>query len=251
MGSQPADLVVLIPVLGRPHRVEPVYKAFKRTVPSARILFIADWDDEEEWCAIDKLLPMPARPTSEPIYCGWQGDQCMALTPPATWPKKINAGYHATTEPFLFLGADDIEPHPGWYEAAQAKMKPGIGVVGTNDLANPRVIAGHHSTHMLVRRSYVEEFGTIDEPGKIVHEGYFSDYADDELVQTAIHRGAYAHAHDSVVEHLHCLVGTVWNPNDRPGKLADDATYALGRSQSGVGRYVFRQRRRLWENPAT
>ena len=65
---------------------------------------------------------------------------------------------------------------------------------------------------------------------------------DEELVQTAMARGAYAHAHDSIVEHLHPIVG------NRPGNLDYDEIYRLGRSQTRVGRQIFRQRQHLWQN---
>jgi hypothetical protein len=117
-------------------------------------------------------------------------------------------------------------------------MKPGIGIVGTNDLANPRVMCGQHATHMLIRRSYIAKHsGVVDEPRKVIHEQYPHEYADDELIQTAMARGAYAHAFDSLVEHCHPMVG----------KAPDDETYRLGRSRSRQGRRLFRARRPLWQ----
>lgn len=243
--GEAVDLAILVPVLRRPQRVKPLLESIEATTPKCRVLFIADADDEEEIRAIDDACPMPARPTSEPIYghdFGALTIQCMALEPPVNWARKTNAGYHATTEPFIFIGADDIEPQPGWYEKAMAEMQPGIGIVGTNDGANPRTFRGEHATHMLIRRSYIEEHsGVVDEPNTVIHEGYPHEYGDDELIQTAIARGMYAHAHDSIVLHLHPIVG------DNPGKLPDDDTYRLGRSQTRLGRNLFRHRMKLWQ----
>jgi hypothetical protein len=84
---------------------------------------------------------------------------------------------------------------------------PRIGVVGTQDLCNGRTLRGEHATHFLVRRSYMLERGTVDERGKIFHEGYPHEYVDDELVGTARARGAWAFAEASIVEHLHPSVG--------------------------------------------
>jgi hypothetical protein len=197
-------------------------ESFARTTPDYRLLFIADSDDEEELRAIDD-----------------QGAECMTLDPPVNWARKINAGYHATTEPFFFIGADDIEPQQHWYERAIRLMKPGIGIVGTNDQANRRTMRGQHSTHMLVRRAYIEEHsGVMDEPNTVVCEEYPHEYADDELVQTAMARGAYAHAFDSIVKHFHPIVG---------GLAEDDDTYRLGRSQTRLGHYIFRHRQKLWQ----
>lgn len=209
-------LVILVPVLRRPHRVEPLLDSIKAATPGARVVFICDPDDLEEQEAVYQagLRPM--------LIAG-------------NYAAKINAGSRVTDEPLLFLGADDLHFHPGWLEHATALMTDQVGVVGTNDLCNGRVIAGEHSTHSLVARWY-QQLGTIDEPGKILHEGYPHEYVDDEFVQTAQRRGMYAHAHDAIVEHLHPMVG----------KAPMDALYAAQRPRMRQGRKVFRQRSSLW-----
>ena len=109
-------------------------------------------------------------------------------------------------------------------------------MVGTNDLGNRGTANGRHATHMLVTREYVERHGTIDEPGKFYHEGYPHELVDDEAVQTARARGAYAHAPDSIVEHLHPL----W------GKGEWDPLYMQIRARIEEGRVLFQPRRQLW-----
>jgi glycosyltransferase involved in cell wall biosynthesis len=214
-------VVIIVPVLGRPHRVAPLMASIEKATPEPhRTLFVASETDKAE---VRALAAAGADYFTVPARHG-------------TWAKKINAGYRASTEPYIFTAADDLLFHPEWLGNALAMMADGIGVVGTNDLCNPRTMQGDHATHSLVSRAYVEEFGTIDEPGKILHEGYPHDYADDELVATAIARGAYAHALDSVVEHLH-----PWAK-----KAPDDATYRLGRRHRARGRQLFRRRQRLW-----
>jgi hypothetical protein len=47
------------------------------------------------------------------------------------------------------------------------------------------VIRGEHSTHPIIVRSYIEGQGAIDEPGKALHEGYWHNFVDDELIGTA------------------------------------------------------------------
>lgn len=101
-------------------------------------------------------------------------------------------------------------------------------------------MCGNHSTHTLFRRDYVENFGTIDEPGKVLHEGYGHCFCDDEAIATAQARGVYAHAFDSIVEHLHPLVK----------KAPDDETYKLGRRLSPQGKKLFTTRATLWKDPA-
>jgi len=101
---------------------------------------------------------------------------------------------------------------------------------------------GRHATHPLVRRSYVEEHGTIDEPGKVLHEGYDHQWVDNELVETAKARGAWAFAKNSHVEHLHPF----W-PDGKGGKKGEmDATYEKALSSPRKDMALFRSRRRLW-----
>lgn len=212
-----ANLAILVPVLRRPHRVGPLLESIHIANPSARVVFVCDPTDFEEQHAIRDA----------------GGGEPMLIN--GNYAAKINAGVRVTTEPHIFLGADDLHFHPGWYEAASALLSDTVGVVGTNDLCNQRVAAGEHSTHSLVARWYAD-LGTIDEPGKLLHEGYKHEFVDDEFVQTAIHRGAYAHAHDAVVEHLHPMVG----------KAPMDDLYAAQHQRMRFGRRVYRRRRVLW-----
>lgn len=156
--------------------------------------------------------------------------------PRGDYARKINIAYTATAEPWLFLAADDLQFHPGWLEQAAAHVVGTVGVVGTNDLGNPRVIRGEHATHCLVTRSYVDAHGTIDELGKVLHEGYHHEYVDDELVGTAKHRDAWAFADSSIVEHLH----PHWN------KAPSDEIYDAQAVRMRASRDHFLQRRRLW-----
>lgn len=215
------SLVIAIPVLARPHRV-PIVMSNVAATSSGRLLFIANEDDADEIAALqdhgaDFLLVPPSR---------------------GSWACKINAAFDASTEEWLFTGADDLKFHPEWFERAMRWATENTGVIGTNDICNPRVMTGEHSTHSLFRRSYVERFGTIDEPGKVLCEKYRHDHVDDEAIATAKARGVYAHAFDSIVEHLHPMVG----------KSPEDSTYALGRKFSHEGRRLFHKRKVLWSN---
>jgi len=217
-------VVILVPVLQRPWRVEPLVESIEKATPEPhRTLFICTEDDEAEIAAVDAV-----------------GAARLVLAGPrlhGDYARKINHGYSNSDEPWLFLGADDLNPHRDWYSRALEYAVEGIDVVGTNDICNARVMTGEHSTHSLVRRSYIDRFsGVIDEPRKVLHEGYAHQWTDDEFVQTAMWRGRYAHAFDSIVEHLH--------PN--VGRAEDDDTYRLGRARTNDSRRVFHERRRLW-----
>lgn len=208
-------------MLGRPHRVRPLVRSLHETVPGARVLFLLSPQDHPVRAAVKRSgydsVAVPYNP---------QGD----------FARKINFGYRMTTEQLIFCGADDLNFHPGWFEAAAARLTDGVGVVGTNDLGNPRVLAGEHATHWLVTRTYADTYGTADAPGQILHEGYWHEWVDDELVATAKHRGAYAFAEDSIVEHLH--------PNW--GKAPNDGMYQQQHTRMRYGKRVYASRRHLW-----
>jgi hypothetical protein len=116
-------------------------------------------------------------------------------------------------------------------------MADGIGVVGTNDLGSPRVVAGKHATHFLMARWYIEQHGTIDEPGKAMHEGYPHEWVDDEVVGTAKFRGMWAFAGDAHVRHDH----PDWN-----AAIPRDAMYNGQRRRMQMGRPLFLRRQRMW-----
>lgn len=213
-------MTVIVPMLGRPHRVAPVVESIRETSDAA-VLFVCSPRDAEVHHAVDAV----------------GGEQLHVDGPfPGDYARKINAAAAVTFTPLIFTGACDLLFHPGWLEAATAQLAPGIGVVGTNDLGSSRVMAGEHATHSLVTRDYVTKFGTIDEPGKVLHEGYPHEWCDDELVATAKHRDAWAFAFDSHVEHLH--------PNW--SKAPMDRIYAQQCDRMRRGRRVFLRRQRLW-----
>ena len=214
-------VVVLVPMLTRPHRVVPLLESIRSSCPEARTLFVCSPDDTAVHEAVDAAGE----------------ERISVLGPfPGDYARKINAGYRHTTEELMFLGADDLLFHPGWFEAALAELRPGIGVVGTNDLGSKRVMAGEHSTHSLVTRAYCDEHGTIDGLGSVLAEVYPHEFVDDEFVATAKHRGAWAFAFDSHVEHLH----PSW------GKAPMDPMYAQQAARMNTGRRIFRRRQRLW-----
>ena len=154
---------------------------------------------------------------------------------PGDFARKINLGAQESDADWVFMGADDLAFHHGWAEKALAvAAKTGARCIGTNDLGNPRSKAGQTSTHTLVHRSYLAD-GTIDERGKLLHEGYSHNFVDDEFVATARRRGEFAMALGSNVEHLH----PDW------GKGIRDEVYELGVKDFAADRRLWNQRRRL------
>lgn len=222
---QPADvdsaerlIAVLVPVLSRPHRVAPLLESFRSATLAidAELYFVVQRSDQEEIAAIHK--------------CG--ANSIIVDDADRSWAKKINRGFMATSEPWLLLAADDLAFHIGWVDSVRDLLRTHPGVLGTNDLGNSATITGKSSTHPFVRRSYARVFGTADERGKILHEGYDHNFPDSELVQTAKARGLYAHERRCVIEHLHPL----W------GKGQHDPVYQLGQRNWDADQALFVQR---------
>lgn len=215
-------IAIAIPVLNRPSQAQRIVDSITRatTVPHL-ITFVCTEGDDAEIEAVratgQNFLTVPRYSTAD-------------------FARKTNAVYRNASAPYIFTGADDLEFHPGWAEAALAKMTDGIGVVGTNDLGNPKVMTGEHSTHSLVARWYADNHGTIDGPGAIFVHHYPHEFVDDEFIGTAKSRGMFAMAMDSHVEHLH----PHWDKRDH------DHLTKLAPRRLQQGRRIFRQRTHLW-----
>lgn len=217
------SVAIIVPVLARPWRVEPLIADVAAATPTPyRLLFVADTADTAE---IDALEAAGAD---------------HIVIPRRSYAAKINAGFAATTEPLIFSAADDLHFHPGWLAAAASHLEPGVEVVGTNDMGNPRTINGEHSTHTLFTRCYIDSVGGVIDgpPGTVLCEQYPHQFVDDEFIATAKARKVYAHAPDCHVEHLHWL----W------GKGEMDGTYRRGRQMHVTGKRIFQRRRHLWES---
>jgi glycosyltransferase involved in cell wall biosynthesis len=213
------DLVaVLVPVMRRPQNAAPFMESLLASTDDAVVYAVADIGDHatvDAWKASGAIVLAVAKP-------------------PGTFARKVNVGYRESYAPWLFLAGDDVRFHPGWLDTALAAAGDRFHVVGTNDLANARVMAGEHATHMLVRRTYVDEQGASwDGPGVVCHEGYRHWYVDNEIVLAAKQCGVWAMALGSVVEHLHPLFGTA----------PHDDVYELGQSWAGADAALFERRR--------
>lgn len=239
------ELAVLVPVLNRPGNVASLVESFLTGCPEDSILlFISnvEEDDPDEARALHQIwLNGNHRNESSRI---WWRPQNVATT----WPEKINYGAKWITADFsdqhgwgpawFLLAADDITFTPGWWEATkELRDDPSIGVIGTNDSTtghgNPRVAAGEHTCHPLVRASYVRDRGTIDEPGKAVHDKFHHWFVDNELVWTARLRGAWAFCRDAMIEHHH----PYWDSS-----IPWDDTYALGEKHNQEDAELWRDR---------
>jgi hypothetical protein len=225
------EVAVIVPVLDRPANAEPFMRSLRASTGLATAYAVCDADDDD---TIAAWRAAGAQTILREV--DWPADNADAdvAARPGTFAQKANLGASKTSEPWLFLVGDDVKFHAGWLDHAQHVADIfGASVVGTNDLGNPRVLAGDHGTHLLVRRSYVDEVGASwDGPGVVAHEGYRHWYVDDEVVTAAKQRGVWQMALGSVVEHLH----PAW------GKGADDEVYALGQESAEADRALFVER---------
>jgi hypothetical protein len=215
---------ILVPVLGRPQNVQPLIEAFKVTTAAYEIHFLCSPGDD-----------------AQIVACRVSGADTIVVNAADgqhQYPIKMNDGFAATKRPFLLLASDDISPEPGWdTEALRVAEETDAGVIGTNDMANGYVKAGIFSTHSLVRRRYVTEWGgSLDGPGTLIHEGYDHNFSDRELCGLAQARGEWAFAKRSILRHRHPLWKTAsW-----------DATYRKGLSTFHEDQRLFLERAAEW-----
>jgi hypothetical protein len=207
---------VIIPVLHRPQNIRPLMESLRASTGLATAYFVCEEDDAEEIAEVKA-----------------NGGQ--VLTDPGchTFAEKVNFAYGQTSAPWLLLVGDDVRFRPGWLDHAQdVARRYKADVVGTNDLANPRVIRGEHATHPMIRRAYVEEHGASwDGPG-IVCGPYRHWYCDDEWTTVAKQRGVFQPALGAQVEHMHPIFG----------KGEDDDVYRLGQKHAAEDKKLYARR---------
>ena len=218
------SLVIGIPVLARPQNAATVAASILGTAPKAHILFLCSEGDDDELNAVRKtgcdcfIVP----------WAPGRGD----------FARKHNEGFRqafAAGSEWYFVGADDLTFHDGWYEQClEAHAKTGACVIGTKDLGNKRTMNGWHATHFLVSTDYLE-CGTVDEDGKLFHEGYHHEFCDDECVATARMRRTYAGSM-AIAEHDH----PDW------GKAEWDTTYRKAQANRAADQALYNSRRHMF-----
>jgi glycosyltransferase involved in cell wall biosynthesis len=210
---------IIIPTLGRPHRIaEVVDNITKATSAAHRIVFVCEAHDADSIAAVKALDLEPVLNSRTRNYQG-----------------AVNTAYHATDGEWLFCGADDLNFRPWWH--AECLQETGR-VIGTNDLYNAYVLKGWHSTHSLVRRSYLDELGgVVDEgPGSFLAECFDHNFCDTEFIATAKMRGEFRPCLSAIVEHLHPAAG----------KAEIDATYQRSMAEFDRDARMFDMRKSLW-----
>ncbi len=225
------ELAVLVPVLNRPQNVAPLVESFLAGCPEDSVLCFIDEHDEQanEFAAI--------KPHLRQERVRW-----FAQDGAHTWPQKINFGAWVINADWYLCAADDITFEPGWWDATLSARSQGYGVIGTNDAypgekGNPAVAAGCHTCHPLISRAYIEQFGTVDEAGKAVHDKFHHWYVDNELVRTAMARKQWIYVREAVIRHNH----PYWE------RGTWDDTYTTGEANSHADQLLWESRVHLIE----
>lgn len=223
---QSTSTAILIPTLGRPHRVAEVHRSARdHANGDVSIYFVVEQDDADTIAAVTRT-----------------GAGMIINRGAPTYASCINQAYLDTQEPFFVLGSDDIEFLPRWLDEAMACMDdPAVGMVGVRDPLHPLV---DHSTHSLVRRRYIEErSGCMDLPNTVLYP-YKHGWTDWEMASVAKVRGAYRYCATSLVKHLH--PGWETGGMVRTDHELYDATYAKGNRTVGEDFDIFSGRARAW-----
>jgi hypothetical protein len=215
-------IAILTPVLGRAHQIAPLAKNLSAATDTPyRLITICSPGDAEAIAACkshaDVTLEVPWFPGR------------------ADYAKKLAYGYMHVDEPWIFQSATDLIFHPGWdAQAMLVAKRSGCGVIGTNDLGNPLVKRGKHSTHSLISRAYLDRWGGVaDGTGAIFSEAYDHQWTDSEFIETALLRREFAFARRAVVEHMH--------PHWKKGEM--DATYEKATRETNKDQTLFMRRR--------
>lgn len=220
---------VIVPTYGRADRLEAVVANIDHATEVEHRTYVA--------CEADDTATI-----NEAIRLSQEGRQviCVVNTRARNYAGAATAAYHASVEPFLFAGSDDLCFHPGWDHAALSVMGAAgrVEVVGTNDLLNPYVAQGFHATHYLVARTYLDrDGGVVDQgPGSFQPECYDHQFTDTEFIATAKMRARFMPCLDSIVEHMHFLAG----------KSEKDATYDRAYAELDRDEQTYLDRRDLW-----
>jgi hypothetical protein len=213
---KPEPTAIFIPSLWRPDRLEQVLRSLHENTPEPHGVYVV----------LDQSDLSSQRICQAHLVRYWMDDAGWY------WPR-LQFLYEQTTEPWMFLGQDDITFEPDWLSRLFAHVEPCVAVVAPND--------GHGlvGTSFLVRRAYVDtQGGHVGFAGRLHDPAYHHNFTDTEFMATADARGAYVHAEDVLVEHYH----PDW------GIAPDDGTYQRVKPFLAEDRALFESRRHLWEH---
>ena len=213
MDATAPRVAILIPTLGRAHRLAALIDNIREVTHTPHEIYFMTSDiDSIEVIKNKNAVHIPDVGRTDFVA-------------------RTNALYHATKEPYVFTGSDDVLFHDKWL-GRLLKCTPTFSVIVPSDGLNP------NGTLALISRKYIEEqSGCVDVPNTIFHPGYRHGYSETELFETAKRRGVFKYCSSSLVEHLH--------PD--AGKARIDKTYEEGWSHMDDGWRLYDSRKHLFK----
>jgi hypothetical protein len=220
-------LTLAVPVLWRPERIKSVLRDFSHL--AVDVLFLPDRADEETITELEK---------HHANYSFAHDAEAFGVP---TYETKVNHAFEVTDTPYLMYGADDITPENGWLANAMSifRRNPKVGLLATNDGAHHLVMKGLLATHGILRRAYVEEYGSASHPdaGPVFYEGYRHWCCDAEASYVARQRGAFNYSPTVMVTHKR---------RDTVRKKGEDRTYLIGKEYADRDRALLAKRCPGW-----
>ena len=212
---------IYIPTYGRPKKLQTVADNIKQATKNPYKLY---WGVEPD----DRESILAAKDTGCKVIINPYGD---------TYSNALQAIYEETTEPIFLWGNDDFHFLDSWDEKPLELMVADseIGVLGLHD-GNPKT---SFTSISLIRRKYIEEqSGVIDIPNRVLYP-YNHNYVDNELTETAKHRGAWGACDAPCIEHQHHTF--TWL-----GDFPHDDTYKKNDSGFAEDNEMYYSRIHLW-----
>lgn len=179
------DTIVLMPTIHRPEGLRRSLQSLKDTCGLPAVV-VADPDDKGAQ-AIAKEFGANFTRTQAPKLGGNNAWNCALMAEP--------------NHEAYFLGSDDVQFMPGWYEAVLRALDSigGDGFVGTNDTRWGRDMVNKICcTHYLMTRKFMIEHNG----GVAAVPFYFNDWTDYETDRRARKAKKWIWAEDAVVKHL-------------------------------------------------
>ena len=145
--------------------------------------------------------------------------------------RRIQYLYSVTDDDWFLTGADDVVFRDGWLQAAEPYMND-YSVISFDDMCNPNV----PGTNFLIKRQYIDEqSGVVDSPKTVLHQGYYHNFCDNELIGTAKARNTFIKC-DGKIEHFHHTVG----------KSENDIIYSMAQAKFHDDAALCHSREHLW-----
>lgn len=215
-------LGIYCPTRGRPHKLKAVADNLKQNTKNEYQLY---WGVEP----FDRESILAAKDTGYPVILN-EGEP--------TYSDALQTIFEQTDEPVFLWANDDFYFLPNWDEGPVKMMEnsPNIGVLGLHD-GNPNT---NYTAISLIRRSYVlDEGSVIDMPGRVLYP-YNHNFCDNELTETAKHKGMWDKYLDEAIHHQHPTF--TWL-----GDFPMDDTYRNNNKKDAQDANLFHSRRHLWQ----